>query len=303
MAGEKSSLSVTVDIEDWYHIPSVTGSQFSRYSTVDEFFDEWDDRYDYLTEPTNRVLALLDNYNIRATFFVVADVVEHYPGLVESIVDRGHEIACHGLHHACNIDSQTKKPLINQEDFEQRTQKAKNILEKVSGEKVVGYRAPNALIGGWMLDSLENLGFKYDSSVCVNSLYNKSDSSLQNISSYPYHPQSGSLEPGGTKKFVEFPWAYWNLLGIKVPTSGGPMLRFLGSHVILKGLQQSIKRGHTIFYFHPLDISEGKFPNIGNKRPLYWIIKGKLVENRVHHIIKLLKNKNVTVKPIRDILE
>ena len=42
--------------------------------------------------------------NTHATFFVVADVVDHYPGLVESIVERGHEIGCHGLHHACKID-------------------------------------------------------------------------------------------------------------------------------------------------------------------------------------------------------
>jgi len=43
---------------------------------------------------------MLDEYNIKATFFVVADVVEHffYPGLVEEIVERGHEIGCHGLH-------------------------------------------------------------------------------------------------------------------------------------------------------------------------------------------------------------
>jgi len=45
-----------------------------------------------------RVLDMLDEYEVTATFFVVADVVDHYPGLVESIVDRGHEIGCHGLH-------------------------------------------------------------------------------------------------------------------------------------------------------------------------------------------------------------
>jgi peptidoglycan/xylan/chitin deacetylase (PgdA/CDA1 family) len=46
---------------------------------------------------------MLDEYEVTATFFVVADVVEHYPGLVESIAERGHEIGCPGLHHACKI--------------------------------------------------------------------------------------------------------------------------------------------------------------------------------------------------------
>ncbi|HJH26796.1 MAG TPA: hypothetical protein C5S37_08505 [Methanophagales archaeon] len=85
-----SALSITIDIEDWYHIPSVTGSPFSVYKDVNEFFKRWKGRYDYLTlrEPTKRVLNMLDEYEVTATFFVVADVVDHYPGLVEEIVER-----------------------------------------------------------------------------------------------------------------------------------------------------------------------------------------------------------------------
>ena len=112
-----NTLSITVDIEDWYHIPSVTGSPFSVYKDVPKFFKGWTGKYDYLTEPTKRVLDMLDEFDIRATFFVVADVVDHYPGLVESIVS-------------------------------------------------------------------------------VNSLYNKTDSSLKGVSSYPYHPKKKGLEIG-----------------------------------------------------------------------------------------------------------
>ena len=72
-----------MDVEDWYHIPSVTGSPFAKFKDVDEFFKNWNRRYDYLTEPTKRVLDILDELGVRATFFVVADVTEHYPGLVE----------------------------------------------------------------------------------------------------------------------------------------------------------------------------------------------------------------------------
>lgn len=280
------SLSITVDIEDWYHIPSVCGSSFSAYKDVDEFFNKWQDRYDYLTEPTQRILSLLDEYKVKATFFVVADVVEYYPGLVESIAEHGHEIACHGLHHTCKIDIRTKKPMMSQEEFERRTLKAKSILEKVSGEKITGYRAPNALVGGWMLDSLEKIGFRYDSSVCVNSFYNKSDSELNGVSTHPYYPVAGGLEPSHQhRNFTEFPWSYYQV-GMKIPTSGGPMLRFLGAHIIQKGLKQSLNRGHTVFYFHPIDISNEKFPEMGHKRRFYWLIKGDLVEKKVRYLLK-----------------
>ena len=285
----QATASLTVDVEDWYHIPSVCGSTFSRFRDVDEFFEKWDGRYDYLTNSTERVLKILDQYKIPATFFVVADVIEHYPGLVESIVEHGHEIACHGLHHSCVIDSRTKKPLISADDFRRVTAKAKGDLERISGEKVIGYRAPNALIAGWMIDALEDLGFKYDSSVSVNSLYNKSDSELKGVSSAPYYPVHHGLEPTEYRDFVEFPWPYYDV-GVKIPTGGGPMLRFLGAHVIYRGLRQSLQRGHTVLYFHPIDISTEPFPNIGNNRPLYWIVKGEIVEKRIRHLLNSLSD-------------
>lgn len=287
-----NSLSITIDVEDWYHIPSVCGSSFSVYKNVTEFFEKWDGRYDYLSEPTKRTLDLLDEFKVTATFFIVADVAEHYPGLIESISEKGHEIACHGEDHKCVLDTKTKKPLVSVEEFESTTLKAKKVLEKISGQEVIGYRAPNGIVTGWMLDSLEKIGFKYDSSVSVNSLYNKSDSSLRAVSTFPYYPASGSLEPMYEKRnFVEFPWAHYDM-GIKIPTYGGPTLRFLGSHMVFKGLKQSLNRGHTIFYFHPIDISQEKFPSIGNKRPFYWTIKGKIVEERLRYLLSKLENIN-----------
>ena len=101
-------LAVTVDVEDWYHLPPITGAPSSKYKDVDEFFRQWNPHYDYLTKPTKKVLELLDDLKTKTTFFVVADVTEHYPSLVQQVVERGHEIACHGLHYACKIHSETK---------------------------------------------------------------------------------------------------------------------------------------------------------------------------------------------------
>lgn len=287
--------ALTVDVEDWYHGPAITGSKFSKYKTVDDFFGKWTGQYDFLTESTKKVLRLFKKYDVRATFFIVSDVTEHYPGLVEEIVEDGHEIACHGLHHACKINGKTGQPLMSQTEFEERTLKAKSILEKISGQEVIGYRAPSAYIGGWMIDSLERLGFRYDSSVCVNSLYNKTDSTLTGVSTVPYYPKEGELLPGTDKRqIVEFPWAYYQVGGLKIPTGGGPMLRYLGTTICLKGIKQSLKRGDTVFYFHPIDMAEGKFPTgFSIKRPFFWIRKGKSVEKGIEEIIKRMGNNNI----------
>jgi peptidoglycan/xylan/chitin deacetylase (PgdA/CDA1 family) len=290
---DRGSLSITVDIEDWYHIPSVCGSPFSVYRDVDEFFEKWPERYDYLSKPAEKVLQLLNEYDITATFFVVADVAQHYPGLIERIVDQGHEIACHGMHHRCKIDPNTKLPTVDYRSFEAMTIRSKRILESACKKRVIGYRAPNALVGGWMIDSLEGIGFKYDSSVSINSLYNKSDSTLAGVSTHPYFPKWNGLESGERRGFVEFPWPYLDM-GLKVPTAGGPMLRFLSPEIILRGINQSLKRGHTVLYFHPIDISDEKFPPIGNGRPMYWSVKGAAVERKLRHVLDRLKNVKKT---------
>ena len=294
-------LAITVDIEDWYHIPSVTGSPFSKFRDTEEFFAKWKGRYDYLTEPTRRVLEMLDELKVRATFFVVADVVEHYPGLVQQIATRGHEIACHGLHHACKIHPKTKQPLMSQDEFEERTLQAKNMLEKAGGREVIGYRAPNAYVAGWMLDSLEKIGFRYDSSVCVNSFYNKTDSQRKGVDTRPYYPRRGSLEPGNEKRILEIPLSYFKY-GLKFPTGGGPMLRFFGARYIMLGLKQSLKRGDTLIYFHPIDISDERFPGgFSAQRPFYWAIKGRVVERRIRYVLQNIRMET-SIGTCRDII-
>lgn len=299
MGEYKGSLAVTVDIEDWYHLSPVTGAPFSKYVDVPDFFKKWNGRYDYLTKSTLKVLDLLQELDIRATFFVVADIVEHYPGLVENIADKGHEIACHGLHHACKINPKTKRPLMTKEEFEERTAEAKLILEKAIGQKVIGYRAPNAYIAGWMIDVLEKIGFQYDSSISVNSAYNKSDCILKNIDTRCYYPETGSLMPGNCKRrILEIPWPYFRFI-VKFPAGGGPLLRLFGSKYIMYGLRNSLKRGDTIFYFHPLDISYENFPlNTSIKHKLFWLVKGERVMRRIQTILSEIQCSTTTCSDI-----
>ena len=224
-------------------------------------------------------------------------MIQHYPGLVESIADHGHEIACHGLHHACKIDPKTKKPLLSQSEFEKRTKQAKTMLEKVSGENVIGYRAPNALVGGWMLDSLENIGFKYDSSVCVNSIYNKTDSDLAGVSSTPYFPQKNSLRPAERRDIIELPWAYYDM-GFKIPHVWRP-------HAAISWREYPSLAGYCEFkawdhgsLFPPHRHLSREVPGDRNWETILLVIQRKIIENRIRYILNRLTEKGVSVGPI-----
>lgn len=294
-------LTVSVDVEDWYHVPAVTGSSFSEYEHVQEFFQEWNEEYDYLTEPTHRTLELFDELGITATFFVVADVLDNYPGLIEEIANRGHEIGCHGLHHECAIDPDTKEPRFSREEYKKQIGKAKQKLEEATGQDVVGFRAPNAYVGGWVLDVLEELGFKYDSSVARNTLYNKTDQELTEVGTSPYVPKRGSLNPGGSRDLVELPWPFYDTGLGRIPTAGGPLIRLFGRRVVQAGVEQSLQRGSSVFYFHPIDIARHSFPEVGNtsRRPAYWLFKGKRTERRIR---KLLNTVDNTIVPCGEIV-
>ena len=52
-----------------------------------------------IPEVTPWVLDLLDIYDVKATFFMVGQNVERYPFLLEEVVNRGHCVANHSLHH------------------------------------------------------------------------------------------------------------------------------------------------------------------------------------------------------------
>jgi hypothetical protein len=148
-----------------------------------------------------------------------------------------------------------------------------------------------------MLDVLARIGFQYDSSVCANSLYNKTDSSLDGVSSVPYFPAPGRLTPAngsGRSRLIEYPWPRLGVAGMTLPAAGGPMLRFLGAGYIKAGLRQSLGRGDTLFYFHPIDISREKFPgSFSFKRPFYWWIKGDVVEDRITDVLDSYEGKFV----------
>src|SRR5438105_827305 len=57
----------------------------------------FDDGPDPVSTP--RVLDVLEELNVRATFFLVGEQVRRSPALARDVLARGHEVACHGYHH------------------------------------------------------------------------------------------------------------------------------------------------------------------------------------------------------------
>jgi polysaccharide deacetylase family protein (PEP-CTERM system associated) len=144
--------ALTVDVEEWYHtclVPDYVNPA-DRPPLPDEL--DW-----LLPE----LLDMLAEAGCSATFFVLGEVAERLPKRIREIAEAGHEVASHGYLHlrACERSL---------EAFRSDVERAKDLLEDLVGEPVLGFRAPE-----WSLRSLGSLrlpivaetGFVYDSSL------------------------------------------------------------------------------------------------------------------------------------------
>lgn len=82
--------ALTIDVEDYFNVSGFE-SEIS--------YEDWD-RYESRVERnTNKILTILNKFNVRATFFALGWIAERYPNLIRDINLEGHEIASHGYAH------------------------------------------------------------------------------------------------------------------------------------------------------------------------------------------------------------
>ncbi|MFU8858008.1 MAG: XrtA system polysaccharide deacetylase [Deferrisomatales bacterium] len=144
--------ALTIDVEDYF--------QVSAFEAVCDP-STWPGRECRVEANTHRVLELLAERGVRATFFVLGWVAERFPGLARAVAAAGHEVASHGYGHR-RVCTQTREEL--REDL----RRSKGLLEDQAGAAVLGYRAPSYSVGPtclWAFDELVEAGFAYDSSV------------------------------------------------------------------------------------------------------------------------------------------
>ncbi len=105
-----------------------------------------------------RILDLLDNYEIKGSFYVPGYVAETHVDLVQEIVRRGHEVGHHGYMHEppASLTAVEEREVLEQ---------GSAILSGITGAAPRGYRSPSWELSEASLDLLSEYGFLYDSSL------------------------------------------------------------------------------------------------------------------------------------------
>jgi peptidoglycan/xylan/chitin deacetylase (PgdA/CDA1 family) len=105
-----------------------------------------------------RILSLLEEYNIQATFFVPGVTAERYPDILREISAQGHEIGHHGYRH--------RSPTALSTDEERLAlEKGLEALEGTTGVRPLGYRSPSWDLSHHSINLLQEYDFLYDSSL------------------------------------------------------------------------------------------------------------------------------------------
>ncbi|MFZ5759490.1 MAG: XrtA system polysaccharide deacetylase [Thermodesulfobacteriota bacterium] len=242
---------LTIDVEDYFQV-----SAFEKVISP----NEWDRCALRVENNTGGILQLLAARNVKATFFIVGWIAERCPELVREIARHGHEIGCHSYLHRKIYD-------LSPDQFREDTKRAKDILEKITGQPVYGYRAPSYSITRkslWALEILAELGFTYDSSIfpIYHDTYGIPDAPrypfLWDLSGKtPQYANQLTDKPSGHSTVLkEYPLSTALILGRKVPVAGGGYFR-LFPYWFTKfalGKINNDERKPFVFYLHPWEI-------------------------------------------------
>jgi polysaccharide deacetylase family protein (PEP-CTERM system associated) len=221
----------TVDVEEYFHATALAQILPS---------ERWEEVPRRSPALMRVLLDLLDARAVKGTFFVLGWLAEREPGMVREIAERGHEIASHGWGHQ-------KVTELTEEAFREDVRRARTLLRELTGQPVLGYRAPSfSIVPGveWAMDVLLEEGYRYDSStfpVRIHPGYGYPDADP-----HPHRIQRPSGE------LLEFPPTTLALGGLRLPAAGGAYLRFFPLGLIRAGLRSAERSSQPgTFYVHP----------------------------------------------------
>ena len=223
----------TVDVEEYFQV-SAFEAHVPRSS--------WDGMESRMEVTMERLLRLLDEAGARGTFFVLGWVAERYPGMVRELAAAGHEVASHGQDHRRITE-------LTAASFRDSVRRSKDVLEQLTGERVLGFRAPSfSIVPGceWALDVLIEEGYVYDSS-------------LFPVRRKGYGYPAASPEPAWLERpagrLLEVPPATLPLAGQRIPAGGGAYFRHLPYALTASALRWAERRNQPgTFYIHPWEL-------------------------------------------------
>ena len=254
----------TVDVEDWYQ------------SCVD--FDA--PISERVVRNVDRILAVLDDFGVKGTFFVQGRVAESFPKLVRSLVEEGHEIQAHGYSH---------RPLyaMNRQELREELKRSHDSVEDAAAVPITAFRAQDFSITSdtlWVLDVLAEVGFTIDSSIFPMR------TRRYGIPGWPVGPHY--VDAANGSRLLEVPVAVWARGRWRLPVGGGGYFRIAPAKFLERALSSIARNRPAVVYCHPYEFNATELAEYGDRIPAklrfsQGLGRGSFVE-RVRHLLRVL---------------
>jgi hypothetical protein len=148
MSKKKSIAGISLDLDNQWSYMKIHG---------DEGWDKYPSYFDIFIP---HVLNVLDDLNLKITFFIVGKDTESEQNrkYLRMITERGHEVGNHSYHHESWLQT------YSYEKIENEIINAEIAIESATGQKPLGFRGPGFSWSKDLLKVLESRGYLYDAS-------------------------------------------------------------------------------------------------------------------------------------------
>lgn len=222
---------ISIDIEEWYHLDYLRKYNCNKEQSTLDGLDIF--------------LKLSKEYNFFPVLFIVGELLERIYPTLQNFGLQNIEVASHTMHHVRPLNQGMK-------EFKEDCKKSLKLFAEYNLNDI-GFRAPCFSLDNDRLDTLIQLGFKYDSSKIENT-------------GNPLHGNLDLKEFELIKKnhfkknnFSEFALPVQKFFNRKLPIGGGGYIRILPWILYKYLLKKFIKNNNLfIFYIHPFELSNSK---------------------------------------------
>ena len=273
---EKSTDKIAVfsiDVEEWYHLEYFKNSKTDKKKSV--------------MDGLHTFIKIVDKHNIKASFFIVGELIQTLKKIIKNLDTDGHDIGLHSYFH--------KRPVVqNINEFIKDTKDTISEMKSILPNNSFGYRSPCFAIDRERLDEVIKLGIQYDASKITQK----------------EHPLYVDLDLDGFEKqerdiykkdfFKVFEVSTIKFLGVNIPIAGGGYLRIIPWPIYIWLLKKYLKESTFInFFIHPFELSSMNFDlpeNTPYLTKFRYNYKRNKVEKRLNRIIELLKENDYKFK-------
>jgi hypothetical protein len=148
MAKKKPMASISLDLDNQWTYMKIHGDE------------GWDQYPSYLNIFVPHVLDILDELNLKITFFIVGKDTESEENnkYLRMITGRGHEVGNHSYHHESWLQT------YSYEKIEKEIREAEEAIFNATGQRPKGFRGPGFSWSKDLLKVLESRGYHFDAS-------------------------------------------------------------------------------------------------------------------------------------------